>query len=297
MQKVIRSELTILDSNSYNSVISTTLSTTDYMAVVTTEDFMNGAAWNHSITPTEYSQLSQQVSPTHIETQYPLGVPNYNMISKLQHNATGDLQRLDIPTCIRSYNHEFVSDWRNVLLVSNATNMTNYQNAQDQDAVVALVINNTGIERPNWFCAWELDSGDCSAENIIKMNTWYISAISESKVEHAFVKYCLAESIEAHCKVTFNVYMLLISVICNAAKLAVFLLILLLPGFKPLITVGDAIASFLTFPDPVTSRIGAPTVAEDGSWTPPVLSTPWNPKRCHWFCGASLRQWCVGTLA
>ena len=134
-------------------------------------------------------------------------------------------------------------------------------------------------------------------KTLLRRKNGIIAAHDKKTVEPAFVKYCLAESIEAHCKVTFNVFMLFISVICNAAKLAVFLLILLLPGFRPLITIGDAIASFLTYPDPVTARIGAPAVAEDGSWTPPILSTPWKPQRCHWFCGASLRQWCVGTLA
>ncbi len=274
---------------SYNSVISTTLSTTDYMAVVTTEGFMSGAPWNHSITPTVYPEQTRHTS------QHPAGIPNYNMISQLQNNATGDLQELDVAACIRAYNHEFISNWRNVLLISNATNPWN---APDQDAVVGIVTNNTGIQDPNWFCAWEpYDRSSCSAQNIVETKEWYIAAHDKKTVEPAFVKYCLAESIEAHCKVTFNVFMLFISVICNAAKLAVFLLILLLPGFRPLITIGDAIASFLTYPDPVTARIGAPAVAEDGSWTPPILSTPWKPQRCHWFCGASLRQWCVGTLA
>ncbi|KAL6714604.1 hypothetical protein ACLMJK_008029 [Lecanora helva] len=87
------------------------------------------------------------------------------------------------------------------------------------------------------------------------------------------VEYCLAESIEPHCIVTFNVFLLLIAVICNAVKAAALLTLLFLPGFKPLITVGDAIASFLTYPDQITAKDGAPAIAQDGSWTPPVLST------------------------
>lgn len=263
------------------------------MAVVTTEDFVHGAAWNHSITPTRYDPSTQYVTTPY----HPPGVPNYDMISKLQYNATSDLQKLDIPTCIRTYDHEFISDWRNVLIVSNATSLTNSWNTQDQDAVVAVATNNTGYRNPYWFCAWDQNSHTCSAQSIIDSESWYIYSHGETKVDPAFVKYCLAESMEAHCKVTFIVFMLFISVICNAAKLAVFLLILLLPGFKPLITVGDAIASFLTYPDPVTARFGAPAIAEDGSWRPPILSTPWKPQRCHWFCAASLRQWFIGTLA
>lgn len=220
------------------------------------------------------------------------------MISKLQNNATGNLQRRDIAACIRAYNHECISDWRNVLLISKATNVINPGDAPDQDAVVAFVTNNTGIQNTSCFCAWEPhDGGTCSAQDIVETKKWQIVTDSDTSYKRGFVKYCLAEPTEPHCKVTFNVFMLFTSVICNAAKLAVFLLILLLPGFKPLITVGEAFASFLTYPDPVTARIGAPAVAKDGSWTPPILSTPWKPQRCHWFCGASPRQWCVDTLA
>lgn len=269
------------------------------MVIVTTESFMDGAAWNHSIGATWYDEQPQQVTPSGSVTYQHSSemTPNYDMISKLQNNGTINLKRLDIAECVRKYNHEFVSDWRNVLLISNATNGTNAWNTQDQDAVVAVVTDNIGIEHPYWFCAWETDDATCTPQLIIDSGLWSIVIHGDVIDPPTIVKYCLAESIEPHCKVTFNVFMLVISVMCNAAKAAAFLLILLLPGFKPLITVGDAIASFLTYPDLATASAGAPAIAEDGSWLPPILSTPWKPQRCRWFCGASIRQWFIGIAA
>jgi len=172
----------------------------------------------------------------------------------------------------------------------------------NESAVIQIVtdngasVYNSASESPSWFCFAQITS-DCDANSMIRTGEWYAGSYTSSGSRQLQVQYCLAESIQPHCKVTFNVFMLLIAVICNAVKAAAFILLLLLPGFKPLITIGDAIASFLTYPDQVTARHGAPAIAGDGSWTPPILSTPWRPQRCHWFCGATLRQWIVGTIS
>ena len=273
---------------SYNSVISTRLSGTDYMAILTKQDFLDGAAWNHSLNV----------------TQRP--APNYATISALQTNATGKLRRLKPSECLQSYDHDIISNWRHVLLISNVTSSTNYGPTANESAVLDIVIV-TSAESPVWFCSFA-KSSDCTTATILDNLGWIITGMVASDGTYlesdywdgdpvTTVQYCLAEAIEPQCEVTFNVFMLLIAVICNALKAAVFILVLFLPGFRPLITVGDAIASFLTQPDVVTTRVGAPAIANDGSWTPLVLSKAWKPQRCHWFCGASLRQWLLGMIS
>lgn len=271
------------------------------MAILTTPEFVDGAAWNQSILA--MGQYDLEGVPTQEV------VPNYAMVSELQNNSVGDLRRLNNSDCVNAYyNHEFISVWRNVLLISNATNATNYVKERNGSAVLDIAADNVDVQYPPWLCSFEVGGtavfqGSCDSGTILRGGVWALNGSYDTLSDiprdplQTYVQYCLAESIESHCKVTFNVFMLLVSVVCNALKTATFLFLLLLPGFKPLITVGDAIASFLTYPDPVTARVGAPTISQDGSWTPPILSKPWKPQRCHWFCGASLRQWTIGTLS
>ena len=179
-----------------------------------------------------------------------------------------------------------------MLVISNATATANPENAANESAIVYLFTDNVAVANPIWCCFTSLCTQGAQGCD----PTWRDNSDFGS-IQPVVAQYCLAESIKPHCKVTFNVFMLLIAVVCNAVKAAAFLVLLLLPDFKPLITVGDAVASFLTVPDNATARIGAPTIAEDGSWIPTSLSKPWKPQRCHWFCGASLRQWMIGTIS
>ena len=110
------------------------------------------------------------------------------------------------------------------------------------------------------------------------------------------VTECYAEEVKQHCKVTFSVSLLVTVIICNTLKAMAFIMILALPSFKPLITVGDAICSLLKHPDPETgdTRL-ASSDASINRKRIPYSTAPWKPHRCHWFCGASSRQWTVWT--
>lgn len=255
-------------------MVSTSISTnTDFVAVVTTTSFLDGVSWIN------------------------VSDPRSSIVSRLQHNTTGNLRRLDIPKCIKTYNQEFIADWRNVLLVSDTTELADSRNSSGSDSVIEIATLSNGKDLPDRFCAVEFKSG-CTAERIIQTQVWSLQyPDGNAGYDQIYVQACLAERMDPHCKVTFNVFMLFISVICNAAKAATFLLLLFLSDFKPLITIGDAIASFLTHPDRVTARVGAPAIGKDGAWLPPILSTPWKSQRCKWFCGASSRQWLVGILS
>ena len=138
-------------------MITTTISTTDYLAVLTTESFLDGAAWNRSLVASD---------------EY-----NLDKISELQDNA-GMLTRLEIADCIRNYDDEFVSDWRNVIVVTNAT--AKYGAVLDVDP---NGIHQGRRDDPNWYCSWKSlnrsaeyggGSSDCGTDQIIKTGQWYV---------------------------------------------------------------------------------------------------------------------------
>ena len=205
--------------------------------------------------------------------------------------------------CFRAYNNEFVSDKRNVIIVGNGNS------SGPSDSVLRLIgysIDTAATSSPDWLCG---AGSPCDrATRLYNISTgerkWSFSTDQETFYRHepdnSFqVSRCRVERFVPHCKVTLSVYILLIVVACNALKALALSLVLFLPGFTPLITVGDAVSSFLSHPDSTTKGCGilGPATTRDSTGNHPYVSKPWKPTRCRWFCGASSRQWAVGTLS
>lgn len=67
------------------------------------------------------------------------------------------------------------------------------------------------------------------------------------------VDHCLSERVEEQCSFNGNVEILIAVIVCNVIKLACMLIVGFAMGGRPsLITIGDAISSFLQRPDPAT---------------------------------------------
>lgn len=64
--------------------------------------------------------------------------------------------------------------------------------------------------------------------------------------------YCLAEHFDQRCSVNANLPIIIVVICCNAVKLAIMLMVAFRLRGRPLITMGDAIGSFLDRPDATT---------------------------------------------
>ena len=213
---------------------------------------------------------------------------------------TEDLAPVD---CFRAYNNEFVSDKRNVIIIGNGNS------SGPADSVLRLIdytINTAATSSPDWLCG---ASSPCDrAARLYNISTgerrWSFNTeegvFYRSESDDLFqVSRCRVERFVPHCKVTFSVYTLLIVVVCNALKALTLILVLFLPGFTPLITVGDAVSSFLSHSDPTTDGCGilGPATTRGSTGNHPYVSKSWKPTRCRRFCGASSRQWTVSILS
>ena len=118
------------------------------------------------------------------------------------------------------------------------------------------------------------------------------------------VQYCLSETAPPDCRLDLSIPILVTVVVCNAIKLLCLTLTLWTGKDPPLMTVGDAAASFLTEADPTT--IGRCTVSERdikrGAWQrtvnyssprepPPAAPRRWKSTARSWFRAASRRRW------
>ncbi|KAB8219931.1 hypothetical protein BDV33DRAFT_231229 [Aspergillus novoparasiticus] len=66
------------------------------------------------------------------------------------------------------------------------------------------------------------------------------------------VDYCLSEKVEEHCRVMYSPAICLLIIVCNAGKVICIMFTIRLRRKELLFTVGDAIASFMKYPDRTT---------------------------------------------
>ena len=226
------------------------------------------------------------------------GTVDNGMVSNLQQiamqsNGTG-LNLMDPAECAHNYSSEFNPKWGSVVL---ALDRAGARNRSVYDAYGYHAENDGGATS---ICL-TMDSM-CTMSSVIDNVTskapWNLAVKDSNEPLGSYhpVTGCYAEEVPQHCKVTFNLPLLVMVIICNALKAGAFIMILLLPSFKPLITVGDAICSLLKDPDPETGDIGiGRSETRINRKRIPYSTAPWKSHRCHWFCGASSRQWTVWT--
>ena len=116
--------------------------------------------------------------------------------------------------------------------------------------------------------------------------------------------HCLAKAApKQNCAVQFVPVILGIVIVCNAFKIFCFLALLYLQ-FKPLVTLGDAMESFLVDPDPTTTGLGAYPDAVGANidlfkhnwmreWWEKRDRDKWKTTRKRYFTAASSDRWLI----
>jgi hypothetical protein len=141
----------------------------------------------------------------------------------------GSLQHLDTIACIKIYSSQFVSDHCNVLLVTNISNSANsFLNANEHAP--------DSFDNFGWMCG-----GSYTESSTICTTAAALSHASDWQVSDSNwpVQYFLRVPFQDHCKLEVSI-----------GILAAFRVI----RRSHLITVGDAIVSFLTNADQTTAQ-------------------------------------------
>ena len=272
----------------YNSAVFSTLSTHRYDAFLVTSDFLDGAAFNVTA-----------VFPT-------LGNGTFNLQNKLQayNNNQTSFVKLENEKCVETYTAPILSANSDLLLVSSNLHATNSLLsailAADSQFISELKYE---YENRNIFCLLELicdhDYGAVTNPQNLSFHTSDLLWSSDGHVNGttlglSYIDYCLSKPVVEHCKLQLSVTIMIVVIICNMIKTACTITILWKQDPEPLVTLGDAIASFLDRPDVTTQRncMAGRTRFEDSKHWGPLLCR-WDPKRSHWFRAASRRRWIV----
>lgn len=228
--------------------------TSDWMAAAVTEDFLIGGAWNQTIANEFFNNAAN--------AQYNNNTPQHfpEILSEMQ-NSISSLIKLSNDECQSAYGTaKLQSPYLNVLLVTNFTSSDSFIDVlahyPDWETNHMPWFNMTSAEHsliygPGCLGHWYYSHG----------SNWSLPVCncSENTCERAFVQECLAqptEKFDAECTVSITLTLLIAVIVCNAVKAICLLCTLMATSFHPLVTVGDAVASFMQRPDPSTLACG-----------------------------------------
>lgn len=199
------------------------------------------------------------------------------------------------------YEAPIISTNSDLILVSTYSNSANSLLYYDlgQDSQLLIDSDDNYEECPLPFLK------DCDLSGLANGQTWEINVeyeggsgestfLTNSPVNGTRIQYCLSKRVEEHCKLQFSLAIMVVVIICNLIKTTCMSIIAWKQDPEPLVTLGDAIASFLDRHDVTTEGncIVWKTRFEDSrSWD--LLLSNWDRKRLRWFQAASERRWLV----
>jgi hypothetical protein len=233
------------------------------MVAAVTQDFVNGSAWTLTGSDTFHQSLLQE----------------------MQQNIS-TYERLDQAACITEYGGDYLSSWRNVLVVVDG---------QLPNPLLGILDWTYDAPENSWTCGTTLgpnmtletisiDNFDCDVSVALGNDTWLMG--------NEQVDYCLSQKVEDQCRLQFAVPIMVVVLICNFVKLMAMTVMLWKCSEPTLVTLGDALSDLSERPDPHTVGMCIATKEDfkDGAWPEPQAMR-WNPKK-HFRCeGVGIRRW------
>lgn len=291
----------------YNSALFTTYANHDVLFVPVAEAFTTGAWWN--------------------ETRMSLGSQFENdvdLIRYLQQEAVaGRLQRLSNRDCLEAYAPATASldaTYGNVLLVTSSLLNDTVVNSSQHDGGALFarmpflchgserysILEETGMMNSpaNVSCtdrssvidnasSWTPEVQQCQVVPYPLYGETFYQIEEPCPTMNIPIIYCLAEPYTQRCTARVETRFLAIVMACNALK-SLVMLVVVFGAFKPLATIGDAIASLLAHSD-VTTGIRGPLTAtmvrnlSRGSKVGFPEGMPYERKSLRWRHAASRR--------
>lgn len=262
--------------NSYNSAVFSSIATYAYPMIAVNEGFTTAPGNMTNITDYSYSGSEAFKNNTNCDVgngycsplidpygaEYILSAP-----WRLKQQAmNGELDTLTREECMNAYGTNFVSDRGGVILVlepptdnANASTPALFMQADSEMAITFC-----SWDRYAWLCMQDGDDS-CEYEPSGSQNNPPCSARIDTIKANASgwlplnVQYpvtsCLSKRLPQQCKLQASLHIMLIVLLLNAVKAAVMVRVVYWLKNRPVLTIGDAIASFLERPDPGTQGV------------------------------------------
>lgn len=213
---------------------------------------------------------------------------------------------MDNSRCIQAYAHDYMSDRSNVLLIASDKNSTSTPALFSTAEVNQNINQQQGCSPDMYF--WICPNSGCVNPCLSHLHEVLADASHWKPQQNLIgddfeVEFCLSQQTDEHCKLQFSLQIVIVIIIINTLKMILMLYVVFGLSETPLMTIGDAIASFLNEEDSTTK--GCCLVSkfdikvdklrwqyrEGESNGPPAKA--WVPRKVHWARAVSRTRWWV----
>lgn len=264
----------------YNSAVFSTLSFQEYSVYLASDELLSGNGINWTTEVPDFDGINLTAA-------------------EIYHNNS-DWQNLTNTECMRAYGQPFVSAHSTVLAITSNLNASEPLISLD-DVQVGDWMEGAPY---HWLCsAYPLllhSNGGCDLNILYSYSSnWTLDAYVNGSVP---IQYCLSKRIEEHCRLQLSLTIMCIVMFCNVMKTICMYSVLRHQKSPPLVTLGDAIVSFLQVRDLTTENIYLADKYTFGpkNWDDSTMT--YRRKSHSWLSSASLRRWlicnmmCITTL-
>ncbi|PUU72168.1 hypothetical protein B9Z19DRAFT_1172619 [Tuber borchii] len=243
----------------YNSAVYTSLAANDFLiTIVTNNHFEKGSYTNTTIAIGNFRDLSPNAATgkKYGEIGYQADLPEIQLFSSILegYNVSTEIYKdLKPLECAKAYNTDFVSNNRNLFLITK-----NSSNATHNNTILDMIrINSNGTAPTSWMCTDSDPSGLKSAwcdtnkpvANLTSGLPWRMNFSTAGVVD---IAGCKSEITDEKCKVEFSLEIMIVVICCNLVKACCMITAVVRSQEPTLVTLGDAVDSFLRAPDPTT---------------------------------------------
>ncbi|KAG0635399.1 hypothetical protein HOY80DRAFT_1093564 [Tuber brumale] len=230
----------------YNSAVYNSIAANDFVLTLVTNDHFEQVA---------YSNMTEITKDGEVEL--------FSRVLEGYNNSPQGYEDLTPPDCTKLYNTDFMSSHRNLFLITKHSSNATHNNT-------LLNINSVyvdGISPSSWMCDYELATPGggyrrlghtCNPSDLVSsvMNgvPWRLRLPTGGEVE---ISGCKSErtSKPEECKVQFSLGIMIVVICCNFVKACSMIMAVVRSREPTLVSLGDAVDSFLRIPDSTTIGI------------------------------------------
>lgn len=207
--------------------------------------------------------------------------------------------QLTIQDCVNTYNTNFLSKNRNLIIVLYSEDNLNGLK-YGMEIATSQGQAQSWIGCPESYYEYRCPELESVISDVRAGSNWTIGT-------YGVAKECWTEKTDEQCKLQFSAPILFVVIGCNFVKAMCMLLVFLQRDFNPLATIGDAIQSFMREPDPNTSGIcyaGRHYIHTQRKFyqrwnTGKPRPLEWVPAKHRWWQAVSLTRWiaCISIIS
>ncbi|PUU77973.1 hypothetical protein B9Z19DRAFT_1115177 [Tuber borchii] len=283
----------------YNSAVYTSLAANDFLVTAVTKDHFEPGAYSN-ITDALISNSYRSYNATSWGGSYDSQL--FSSVLEGYDTSTQSYEDYTPSECTRLYNTDFVSDHRNLFLITKHTSNTTHNNT----ILDIIHVSGEGASPSSWMCDYDQAGGTgqvytsspptCNPSKLTSNVTgglpWRVMLTTGEEVE---ISGCKSERTAEKCKVQFSLGIMIVVICCNLVKACSMVMAVVRSREPTLVTLGDAIDSFLRIPDPTTMGICfADRRFIKREWRRGWGTGPrqWKKKEVHrWWTNVSKTRW------